>query len=35
MIIAIYHPPYPDANPVTNSMFIDDFTDWIGERVMT
>ena len=35
VIIAIYHPPYSDANPVTNSMFIDDFTDWIGERVMT
>ena len=35
VIIAIYHPPYSDANPVTNSMFIDDFTNWIGERVMT
>ena len=35
VIIAIYHPPYSDVNPVTNSMFIDDFTDWIGERVMT
>ena len=34
VIIAICHPPYSDANPVTNSMFIDDFTDWIGERVM-
>ena len=35
MINAIYHPSYSDVNPVTNSMFIDDFTDWIGERVMT
>ena len=35
VIIAIYHPLYSDVNPVTNSMFIDDFTDWIGERVMT
>ena len=35
VIITIYHPPYLDVNPVTTSMFIDDFTDWIGERVMT
>ena len=35
VIIAIYRPPYSDANPVTNSMFIDNFTDWIGKRVMT
>ena len=35
VIIAIYHPPYSDVNPVTNSMFIDDFTDWIGEIFMT
>ena len=35
VIIAIYHPPYSDAYPDTNSMFIDNFTDWIGERVMT
>ena len=27
VIIAIYHPPYSDANPVNNSMFIDNFTD--------
>ena len=35
MIITIYHPLYSDVNLVTNSMFIDDFTDWIGEIVMT
>ena len=28
VIIAIYHPLYSDVNPVTNSIFIDDFTDW-------
>ena len=28
-IIAVYHPPYSTRCPVTNSMFIDDFTEWL------
>ena len=28
-IIAIYHPPYSTKCPVTNSMFLDDFTEWL------
>ena len=27
-LLAIYHLPYPTVNPVTEIMFIDDFTEW-------
>ena len=33
-IVAIYHPPYTNKNPITNNMFIDDFTDWLVEEIM-
>ena len=32
--MAIYHPPYTNKNPITNNMFIDDFTDWLAEEIM-
>ena len=31
-IIAIYHPLYSTRCPVTNSMFIDDFTEWLPSQ---
>ena len=27
-IITIYHPPYSNQHPVTNTMFLDDITEW-------
>ena len=33
-IIAIYHPPYLTRCPVTNSMFIDDFTEWLPSQLV-
>ena len=33
-IIAIYHPPYSARCPVTNSMFIDDFTEWLPSQLV-
>ena len=31
--IAIYHPPYTAKSPGTNAMFLDDFTNWLSERL--
>ena len=33
-IAVIYHPPYTNKNPITNNMFIDDFTDWLVEEII-
>ena len=33
-IIAVYHPPYSTRCPVTNSMFIDDFTEWLPSQLV-
>ena len=33
-LISIYHPPYSKANPVTDGMFIDDFTEWICDQLV-
>ena len=33
-LLSIYHPPYSAANPVTESMFIDDFTKWICDQLV-
>ena len=33
-IIAIYHPPYSTKCPVTNSMFLDDFTEWLPSQLV-
>ena len=33
-IIAIYHPPYSTRCHVTNSMFIDDFTEWLPSQLV-
>ena len=33
-IIAVYHPPYSSRCPVTNSMFIDDFTEWLPSQLV-
>ena len=30
-IIAVYHPPYSEKNPITNAMFIDDITEFLAE----
>ena len=31
MVTGIYHPPYSVHNPLTNSMFMDDFTNFISD----
>ena len=33
MVTAIYHPPYTAKSPSTNAMFLDDFTNWLSERL--
>ena len=33
-LLAIYHPPYSTVNPVTEKMFIDDFTKWICDQLI-
>ena len=33
-IIAVYHPPYSSRCPVTNSMFIADFTEWLPSQLV-
>ena len=33
-IIAVYHPPYSTRCPVTNSTFIDDFTEWLPSQLV-
>ena len=33
-IIAIYYPPYSTKCPVTNSMFLDDFTEWLPSQLV-
>ena len=33
-LISIYPPPYSMANPVTDGMFIDDFTKWICDQLV-
>ena len=33
-IIGVYHPPYSTRCPVTNSMFIDDFTEWLPSQLV-
>ena len=32
-IIAVYHPPYSEKNPITNAMFIDDITEFLTEAL--
>ena len=33
-LLSIYHPPYSTVNPVTDRMFIDDFTKWICDQLV-
>ena len=32
-IIAVYHPPYSEKNPITNAVFIDDITEFLAEAL--
>ena len=32
-LLSVYHPPYSAANPVTDRMFIDDFTKWMCDQL--
>ena len=34
ILLAIYHPLYSLVNPVTERMFIDDFTKWICDQLI-
>ena len=29
LVIVVYHPPYTITNQITNTTFLDEFTDWI------
>ena len=33
-LVAQYHPPYSSKAPFTNSMFIDDITNWLPDRLI-
>ena len=33
MVITIYHPPYTAKSQSTNAMFLNDFTNWLSERL--
>ena len=33
-MIGIYHPPYSGHNLITNNMFVDDLTEWLGESLV-
>ena len=33
-LLSIYHPPYSAVNPVTEKMFINDFTEWICDQLV-
>ena len=33
-LLSFYHPPYSAVNPVTEKMFIDDFTEWICDQLI-
>ena len=33
-LVALYHPPYSSMAPITNSMFIDDITNWLPDRLI-
>ena len=33
-VIVIYHPPYTAKTSSTNAMFLDDFTNWLSERLI-
>ena len=33
-LLSIYHPPYSAVNPVTEKMFITDFTEWICDQLI-
>ena len=33
-IIPVYHPPYSTRCPVTKSMFLDDFTEWLPSQLI-
>ena len=32
-VITLYHPPYTAKSPSSNAMFLDDFTNWVSERL--
>ena len=33
-LVALYHPPYSSKSPITNSMFIDDITNWLPDTLI-
>ena len=33
-LVALYHPTYSSKVPITNSMFIDDITNWLPDRLI-
>ena len=35
LLVAIYHPPYSMAKPVTNASFIDEFSNWLPDKLLS
>ena len=35
MLVAIYHPPYTTSNPITNTTFIDEYTEWLTDQLVS
>ena len=31
----VYHPPYTTSNPITNTTFIDEFTEWLTDQIVS
>ena len=34
-LAVIYHPPYTTSNPFTNTTFIDEYTDWLTDQLVS
>ena len=34
-LIVVYHPPYTTSNPITNTTFIDEFTEWLTDQIVS
>ena len=35
LLVVIYHPPYSMAKPVTNASFIDEFSNWLPDKLLS
>ena len=35
MLIVVYHPPYTASNTFTNTTFIDEYTEWLTDQLVS